>query len=242
MCSGSLIRTEKTKNRRVVLSAKHCFDNASDNVFAYAGRGKEISETDDLIPTPQTFLGRFKVTARFALADGSTDNRNLNLPNRIGYPFSDISVLILDHDLPEKVKPSEISRQAPDVEQDCVAVGYGNRGGKLGWQRPVTLDLKWVDDYNLVEISKNPQDPASLTGPGDSGGPLFCNVRGKKLQVGVVSGGSTLPNHRSDTYGAGFFARVDIVYDILEKILLKVDSGDALSPNDIPRQSDPMKP
>jgi hypothetical protein len=60
--------------------------------------------------------------------------------------------------------------------------------------------------------------------------------------VGVVSGDFKRPNGQTNTYAYGVYARIDVVYDVIEKVLLAVDAGNTPSPNDVPRQSAPSKP
>lgn len=228
-CTGTFVQTEQNKSRRVILTAKHCLSDQNARYYAFSGEGTRIN-SDEFYDPRQVFEKGYGVALAAPLADGDTSNANLG-PR--GFQFSDVAIMVTDRDLDEGVEPATLSRQAPDKNSECEGTGYGDRNGSKGWKRPVTLNLDEVDAYNLSTRSTNEKDPASLPGSGDSGGPLFCKQNGQVNQVGVMSAGY------DSTKEPAFYARADILYDTVDKVIAQVEKAGNNKPLDVPRQSVP---
>ncbi|MFF9349133.1 S1 family peptidase [Streptomyces sp. NPDC014734] len=187
-CSGSIV------DNRWILTAKHCLYNGSSRYpdSSLSVRVKSLNRS--------TGGGVVKVS----LSKVRTNN--------------DIAMLKLDRSA--NAEPVSLASANPKWQATTYAFGWGatckNCGSSLTLKRAEQYvdSTSWTDLYGGEAIRVVASNGAVCHG--DSGGPLFKLVDGKRYQVGVLSSGDTECAGRGDNY-ASVPRSLDWIKDVMKK-------------------------
>ncbi|WP_406499599.1 trypsin-like serine protease [Streptomyces sp. NBC_00846] len=173
-CSASIVHD------RWVLTAKHCLYNGSSRY-------------------PDSSM-----TVRVKSLDRTSGGGVINISLSKVRTNNDIAMLKLDRSA--NAEPVSLATANPKWQATTYAFGWGATCASCGSSRYLkratqyVASVTWTDKYGGEGIRVLASNGAVCYG--DSGGPLFKLVDGKRYQVGVLSGGDKECAGRGDTYSS----------------------------------------
>lgn len=182
LCTASIL------SDKLLVTAAHCVGSEPTNLYVVFG--KDVESTDLIV--------RRVVTTAVTPVWPSRQNQDLN--------NGDMAMVGFIGGLPEGYKAAEMladSSQLKDGETVTLA-GYGTSDGVAGTGAG---KLRFVDTtiqqaaYSESEILME-QSKGKGACHGDSGGPAYINVNGKRLLAGVTSRGVNDPQNHCDVSSA----------------------------------------
>lgn len=184
LCTGSIL------SDKFVVTAGHCFNkNPSKLVLIFGTQ----------LPTakgPKPVLRRVtdgRVNARYLQVDAMLEKSPQTSPDSIK-DWGDISILKFEGGLPKGYSPAQLLTQTSALKNGATVTlaGYGEIDGKNQTPSP---DLRKVNviianaKFSSTEVQLDQRSGRGAC-HGDSGGPAYIQVNGKRLLFGVTSRGS----------------------------------------------------
>lgn len=178
---------------------------------------------------------RFEVGGRTYNSVRITTHPNYN-DNRF-YAGYDIAIVELSQAV-TNVTPAEINRTIPQVGQLLTLVGFGQGGTSTGGfdrndtgKQVGTTELEAVTNFHLRWTFDRHTE--ANTAPGDSGGPAFITVNGRRVIAGITSGGSGDAHRLGDN---SFDTRVDVFASWIDSVVGNVTTTPTQPPTQSPAQ------